>query len=333
MTETMTTQEHIRGALLAVRRAAPEILARLQRGLSQPPLELIYTSHPRWPLPPLPSNNATRDLRVSILDSSFNPPTKAHLALACYSRPAEWASSEDQKISEEYDANLLLLSVKNVDKSLKAGDATYVQRLEMMTLLAHRIPSVTFDGPIPEEAEPKPVTSNVAIAVTDQPTFVGKSSVLSQFLTERLSTLGEGPETSRPELTFLLGLDTLERLFSLRYYPSDSAMACSLRKFLSPYPGDNCRIVSANRVFISSIPSPEDWAIESRSLREDLEKSGRIATINLDQQLSTYSSSAVRESLAKGDLSSSGNESLIWKDLVTSEVARYIQEHRLYTSQ
>jgi nicotinamide-nucleotide adenylyltransferase len=109
-----------------------------------------------------------RILRVSILDSSFNPPTCAHLALArskptlrknaSFSGQNTVPGSQSEHITTnenaqslhhsfdlaengegDYDARLLLLSVRNVDKTLKAGDATYEQRIEMMYALAREL--------------------------------------------------------------------------------------------------------------------------------------------------------------------------------------------------
>src|SRR4051794_37180912 len=64
---------------------------------------------------------------ILVLDSSFNPPTVAHRALALI--PTGTAASEP-------DAMLLLLSVTNADKVPKSGDALPEQRLEMMELVA-----------------------------------------------------------------------------------------------------------------------------------------------------------------------------------------------------
>lgn len=67
-----------------------------------------------------------------MLDSSFNPPTRAHIAMLKAPMPSSFGA-------RAYDAKLLLLSVRNVDKSLKDGDATYLQRLEMLELLAKEL--------------------------------------------------------------------------------------------------------------------------------------------------------------------------------------------------
>ncbi|ETW83294.1 hypothetical protein HETIRDRAFT_409165, partial [Heterobasidion irregulare TC 32-1] len=179
-------------------------LREIQHGRSQ--VALIHTPHTSWPLQPKSGLNLAMTpstLRISVLDSSFNPPTRAHLALASLPHYSQSAPSDS---SSEYDARLLLLSVRNADKHLKLGDATHVQRMEMMLLLAHDIRD-----------------NNTAVAIIDEPTFVGKSTALIAFLRSHLLQLSLSPPASvvsSIELSFVQGFDTLERLLSPRYYDS-----------------------------------------------------------------------------------------------------------------
>ena len=101
--------------------------------ISPEPFKLIWSSHPSWPLSPplrtpLPSSSSPPQSKrkrspftISILDSSWNPPTNAHLSLVTAPLPGFEGGEEEG----EYDAHLLLLSVKNVDKTLKSGDASF----------------------------------------------------------------------------------------------------------------------------------------------------------------------------------------------------------------
>ena len=310
-------------AMSTVRKSAPLLLQRLQQGISVPPVELIYTPHSRWPLPHSQTiqQHPTRSLRISILDSSFNPPTLAHLALANSPRPSyrddDEQNSETQDTSScGYDAKLFLLSVKNADKSLKAGDATYQQRLEMMLLLSKDVIASQHEA------------ANVAIAIIDKPTFVGKSSALLDFLQRRLTT------PLQLELTFLVGLDTLERLFSPRYYTSETDMMASLRQFLSAAPqGDNSRIVCAKRVsspagVAQSIESPEN--ISSLALAKEFRESDRIVVIDIGNIVNRYSSSAIRSAIGRLGFGQTVDQDGGWKSMVTREIAYYIVEQRLY---
>jgi len=324
-----------------VRRAAPHLLQRVQQGLSN--LELIYTPHSTWPLPHAHAGlvqhyNPKAPLRVSILDSSFNPPTLAHLALAnsCRIDGTPQFSTEERKEKEistlAYDAKLLLLSVKNADKTLKPGDATYSQRLEMMSLLMDdmkpdfvHFPTTTPDSCGLSQAE----LANVAIAITDEPTFVGKSQVLRTFFEHRISQSQfshEDTATQNLELTFLVGFDTLERLFSPRYYASETAMMASLHKFFSPSPeGDNARLVSARRIMTHSngtASNEEDPLLRAKLFMD----AGRIAVVDIGDDISTYSSTTVRRSLNNVGL----EQDTLWRKLVTQRVANYIVDNKLY---
>lgn len=149
---------------------------------------LVYTSHERWPLPPtqeLP--RAPPQITISVLDSSFNPPTLAHLALANATNPFSLAS--------DYDAKLLLLSVRNADKAIQEGDATLSQRVEMMSLLAKGIH---------EESPSSP--QNVAVGLVNEPTFIAKASTLRRFLDDRLAGLAfDSSHATSVQLTFLMG--------------------------------------------------------------------------------------------------------------------------------
>jgi nicotinamide-nucleotide adenylyltransferase len=315
-------------AMSTVRKSAPPLLQRLQRGLSTPPVELIYIPHSRWPLPHphIIQQHPNRPLRISILDSSFNPPTLAHLALANSPRPSCRDDGEQNSELQDtcgYDAKLLLLSVKNADKSLKAGDATYQQRLEMMLLLSEDVIANTNTDASHSLLEHEP--ANVAIAITDKPTFVGKSSALLDFLQRRLTT------PLSIELTFLVGLDTLERLFSPRYYTSETDMMASLRQFLSAAPqGDNSRIVCAKRVeeAAQSIKNFED--LPSLALAKEFRESDRIVIIDIGNTVNSFSSSAIRSAIGRFGLGKGIDQDAGWKSKVTRDIADYIIEQRLY---
>ncbi|KAF4614076.1 hypothetical protein D9613_007927 [Agrocybe pediades] len=322
--------------MAGVRRVAPHLLQRVQQGLSN--LELIHTPHSTWPLPHgnhVQQYNPRRPLRVSILDSSFNPPTLAHLALANSCRvegDSFYRTGEPKELSAPaYDAKLLLLSVKNADKTLKPGDASYLQRLVMMSLLINDLKPDSGDLPIttPDSSNLTPgQLANVAIAIIDEPTFVGKSEAFRAFLKHRFCQpqfTQQDIAIDSVELSFLVGLDTLERLFSPRYYPSETDMMSKLHKFLSPSPeGDNARIVSARRTMTQSdIIQPKDNSLERA---KPFMEAGRIAVIDIGRDISTYSSTTVRRSLNSVGLSGDS----VWRKLVTKSVADYILENELY---
>jgi nicotinamide-nucleotide adenylyltransferase len=140
---------------------------RLISGTSR--FELVYCTHSSWPLPPSNQDKTivNEPLSVSVLDSSFNPPTIAHAALASapYAEPTLSCPTVIPR--------LLLLSISNADKTPKAGDATLAQRLEMMVALADELAVGS---------------GSVGVGALNEPTFVGKSTLLCEQLE---SGLGE----------------------------------------------------------------------------------------------------------------------------------------------
>lgn len=100
------------------------------------PFTLVYASTSAWPSPSLPAQ--IEAVRISILDSSYNPPTRAHLALATQPRisPHTASATSTSSSTEPFHAHLLLLSTKNADKTPGPGETGPVQRLEMMRAMA-----------------------------------------------------------------------------------------------------------------------------------------------------------------------------------------------------
>ncbi|KAG6910833.1 hypothetical protein DXG01_007148 [Tephrocybe rancida] len=287
--------------------SAASLLYRIQHGLSRHSVELVHPSHSLWPIPKVPP--PPRQLRVLVLDASFNPPTLAHLALANSPLPSFSQGGPDVATSDShgYDAKLLLLSVRNVDKALKPGDATYLQRLEMLEIFAQ---DITQNGNSDEPA-------NVAIAMIDEPTFVGKSKILQAFFKSRFTP---GQSDYHTQLNFVLGFDTLERLVQPRYYPSEEQMLVSLRQFFSPE-GDNSRVVCARRISATS-PSATEVNL---ALAHEFISSKRIAMIDIGDDLKQYSSSEVRNTIQH-----LGLEASEWRKFVPGEIASYIVREGLY---
>lgn len=155
-------------------------------------VKFIWTSHPRFPLPPLGSPK-TSSLNISLLDSSFNPPTLAHLALASHPSPPALPP---------FNAHILALSAKNVDKP--GADGLSVQlRLEMMQRTAQEM--VRRAG---EEGAGDGI-ANVGVILLEEPTFVGKSTAVKRALDDRIQRLlkDDGMEEVGPSvrLSFVIG--------------------------------------------------------------------------------------------------------------------------------
>ncbi|KZT41863.1 Nucleotidylyl transferase [Sistotremastrum suecicum HHB10207 ss-3] len=284
------------------------LIRRVQSTATTQTVEIAYATHDRWPLSrnpddPIPNN---RPVRISVLDSSFNPPTLAHFALATAPLPKH-DGGEHTGRTEGYDGQMLLLSVRNADKSLKPGDATFVQRLDLMVRLAKAI-----------ESRPSSSPGGVAVACIDEPIFAQKAPKLNASLSERLRSFAISTSShSIPSIQFdfLVGYDTLERLFAERYYASHDHMLKTLRIFLSPQE-QNSRIISAYRA------NADNDSLEKLSGIQEFLGTKRVLTIDIGQWESSLSSTEVRRLVGESDQR--------WTSMVPEGVKEYIQENGLY---
>ncbi|KAI9463237.1 Nucleotidylyl transferase [Lactarius psammicola] len=237
-------------------------ITRLQRGATK--VEFIHKPYSGWPYPRpgpraltgSPVATGVSAFRVAVLDSSFNPPTLAHRALSLL--PAAASPTE---------ARLLLLSVRNADKTPRPGDASPSQRVEMMVRLACDV--------------------NAAVALVDAPAFIHKA--------ERLRTaLPAGAQ-----LAFIQGIDTLERFLAPRYYGDGSpeAMDAALRQFFAP-DGSDARVICARRAM--ELPGPHKETTTLEAAREWV-RADRVSIADIDDELQTFSSSEVRAKVRARD--------------------------------
>jgi nicotinamide-nucleotide adenylyltransferase len=255
-------------------------LSRLQARITT--VEFVHKPYTAWPYPrqsphsTVPATNISA-FRVAVLDSSFNPPTLAHRALALL--PAAASPTE---------ARLLLLSVRNADKAPRPGDASSVQRVGMMVRLAQDI--------------------NAAVGLLDAPAFVHKAELLRAAL------------PAGAQLTFIQGIDTLERFLTPRYYGDGStvAMHAALQRFFTP-DGDDSRIICARRVVVPVNPRWESAILEGA---REWVRADRIRIVDIDDELQTFSSSRVRAKARARDSS--------WRQMVPNSIAEYIEEQSLY---
>ncbi|BGP22249.1 hypothetical protein JCM10295v2_001128 [Rhodotorula toruloides] len=238
---------------------------------SPSPYTLIWASHARWPLPPdaeeLRNSPLTRPLRISVLDSSFNPPTAAHLALAQYG-------------ANGFDAHLLALSVGNSDKGTIEQDVTAL-RLEMMRQLGlDLLRRSGGEGGL----------SNVAVVLLQAPTFVRKAEILREELDRLARAQAEMAEAS-VRLTFLVGWDTLNRVFAPRYYPPPGP---DLRTSMSMFNHDDSSLACARRGDVSR--DEEGAFLASDEVREWVER-GMVQIFDVEERLRTISSTEVRRAV------------------------------------
>ena len=152
-----------------------------------------------------------QNLSITVLDSSFNPPHRAHLFLATLCQtPAPGRTT----------ANLLLFSLTNVEKVPSPSDPSLAQRMHLITLLPH-------------------LPTNTAVGLLNDPTFAGKSKTIHAYLSTKF------PDRPKPELRFVIGADTLTRFFADRYYTkTPGGMDAAMRTF---FEDEGCTLISARR--------------------------------------------------------------------------------------
>ncbi|CAG8707879.1 8559_t:CDS:1, partial [Cetraspora pellucida] len=198
------------------------LLSSLQNELnlnpSQPLFKLTYTSSPNWPYYLIDSTKSRQNstLKIAILDSSFNPPTKAHMQLLLQSVKNYSNTKPDNSVS--FDACLLLYAIKNADKTPSPSDAGPVDRILMMESLASQIHSTTIKAEQTFNS-----LQNIATGVTTHPLFMDKAKAIQSYLNNNKPSqsidsstfINYSPQIS---LHFILGFDTVIRLFNPQYY-------------------------------------------------------------------------------------------------------------------
>ncbi|KAJ5963578.1 Cytidylyltransferase [Penicillium vulpinum] len=164
----------------------------------------------------IPPDHSAESETLYVLDSSFNPPTRAHL------RIASTALLENPKPRPRL---LLLLATQNADKPSKP--ASFEDRLVMMELFARDLRTYLASQPafaasgLTHAIETLPL---IDIGVTKKPYFVDKASAIEA-------------SDSYPvplEQVHLTGYDTLIRIFDSKYYPPEHTLK-PLEPFLSKH--------------------------------------------------------------------------------------------------
>ncbi|OHF02347.1 cytidylyltransferase [Colletotrichum orchidophilum] len=289
-----------------------------------------------------------------VLDSSFNPPTLAHLRMAVSAirglqgrRGKESAAGASEAGAARGPGGpvrlLLLLAVNNADK--KPKPAAFSVRLGLMYAFAADLrdelrrtdaaTSLREDSVgIPQEVAEK-VEIDVDFGLTAMPYFHDKSQAISdaKFYAQ------EDGEEGEPEQVYLAGYDTLIRIFNPKYYNAPSASTGSdegpevvapIRRALDPFLGR-----SKLRI---TMRTDDEWGDEGeqvaylRGLRDGgLEEVGgrgnwaeRVEMVRgREDGEEVVSSTKVREAASKGDAETLGR-------LLSSRVKQWVLEEGLY---
>ena len=151
-----------------------------------------WTSSPRR----LPSELPPRTLYI--LDSSFNPPTLAHLRIASEALLRDPGPSPSRL--------LLLFATQNADKAFKP--APFEHRLLMMSLFAMDLQDHLKQVKNLSSADELP---SIDVGITSKPFYHDKT-----FAIDESGFYGSSP--SSPQHVHLTGFDSLIRIFNAKYY-------------------------------------------------------------------------------------------------------------------
>lgn len=245
---------------------------------------------------------------ISVLDSSFNPPTAAHAALARASlrraRPGGPATL------------LLLLATANADKPL--GPASLAHRLAMISRFALQLRRGLL-------GDPRAPTS-IDIGLTTAARYADKRVAIAACMAD-------------PEQAYVVGYDTFERVVAPRYYaghdPPLSALAgffgsgARLQVVLRPMAeGEGGEESVRQRRAVQSLASGAlsehgflaEWAAQVEILELEGEYGGSAAS---GADLASFSSTRARRAARDGKAEELAR-------LVCPAVADWIREHGLY---
>lgn len=191
------------------------MLPRLQAAL-----RAFQASHSPFAL--IPSTTTTNAVprkctTLVVLDSSFNPPTIAHMAMATSALHDLRTRRNTTTAHEDRDDGdgvrlLLLLAVNNADKAAKP--ASFEQRLLMMQYFAGDLQRAWRAARARAQAQAQQEEEEelpVDIGLTTLPYFHDKSAAIAQAPEYTFAPSGS-------EQVFLAGYDTLIRIFHPKYY-------------------------------------------------------------------------------------------------------------------
>lgn len=294
-----------------------------------------------------------------ILDSSFNPPSIAHAALAqsaflddCNSSSSQPSQQQQQKREYEFPHRLLLLfAVTNADKI--AAPASFEHRLAMMTCFARDLQDffardVQKEKGQGQEQQKKDEQQHkddhhpmaIDIGVTKYPFYTDKSRAIE-------SEQGQKFYPTNPRHIHLLGYDTLTRIFTAKYYiqqqfdPPFAALQpyfdkgyelrVTLRPSSTSSPSSSAGPTSSSSS--SSVEKKDQKTSFLQTLTDpqgEMQKNGaranwarQIEFVSPQDAEMGVSSTRIREAVGKGEWE-------VVRELCTPRVARWVEREGLY---
>lgn len=157
-----------------------------------------------------------------VLDSSFNPPTLAHMHMAT-SALQDLRAQQNTALASDDVRLLLLLAVNNADKAPKP--AAFEERLLMMEAFARDIREAWqgLERQTATQENEATATLPVDIGLTAHPYFHDKSAAIAaspEYSDTHSPTSSQTNNEGDPQTKqiFLAGYDTLIRIFTPKYY-------------------------------------------------------------------------------------------------------------------
>ncbi|KAI9801275.1 MAG: hypothetical protein M1833_002845 [Piccolia ochrophora] len=281
-------------------------LSTLLKGFasSQATVQVLTTipapSAPSSTPPSAPPNGPLQTLFV--LDSSFNPPTLAHLQIATSALVSSPPTAAPPRL-------LLLLAIQNADKAPKP--APFPHRLALMQSLASAIHTQL----------PSPSTCPaIDIGVTKHPYYHSKASALA---TDPFYNPETPAISTQMTQIHLLGYDTLLRFFDAKYYSPPTEGGKPFDVLADYFVRNRLRIMGRGKggreevdEFVRRLKDGE--MDEEGAKREWAERMEVVEGIEGD-----VSSTRVREAIKAGDWDTVD-------ELAVAGVKQFVQEEKLY---
>lgn len=249
---------------------------------------------------PGPRRPSQRVQRLVVLDSSFNPPTSAHSRLV---RAVVAEAGPGTRV-------MLLLAVNNADKA--PMPASFPMRLGMMESMAR--------GML------RHVAVEIDVAVTTMAFFHDKARAVAEMGFYHDQS-GEGEVAvarhPSPEQEFLVGFDTLVRIFNPKYYGEGPASStAAMRSALGPF-------FERARLRVATRPDDE-WGSREEQLSyvRGLEQLHGAWARRVDVAEEQEGTTGVSSSLAREMARTEGVARL--DGLVDGEVRAWIEDEGLY---
>ena len=242
-----------------------------------------------------------------VLDSSFNPPTRAHLRICTSALLNDRPNAGSKRL-------LLLLATQNADKAPKP--AAFEQRLAMMSIFAEEMVEDF-------KAEAGRQSVVIDVGVTKEARFVDKARVIEEC--GHYSAIDDAGAEDSVEQVHLTGFDTLLRLLDVKYYPPNHTLAPLERLFkkhrvrVTRRTGDAWGATEQQDEYMTKLQRGE---MEAKGGKGEWTK--RIELVNgRNEGEEIVSSTKVREASKRRD------EVALMK-LVTEGVGKWILHERLY---